>query len=422
MVSVGLMAILLTQSPAGKIGVGFPATGIISSNESRVRPKRCAVFVSALAWSILAGTLVLTPACSSNRQKAAAGLQQTQLFATMPDSIPTPDGMAIAPNGDLVVACPNYADQTKPACLAYFNKDRQLVKQVLVPPHPDTGVACPMGIEFGPDGDAYICDNQAWKGTPAGQGKGRMLRLRIEGDKVVKTTVVVAGMEHPNGCRIRNGRLYVTMSLMPKVKDPSGLLVSGVYSFLLDDENITVTNTLDDKNLVTTFISKNPNCQYGTDGLVFDSKGNLFVGIFGDGAIYKLTFDAAGKLTGNTLFAKTDHDYALLPKSPDFLAKSTTAKMRTTDGICIDSDDNIYVADFSNNAIAKVTPKGEISIVAQNGELSGANGALNEPGEPIVWNGMLVVTNFDAVFGPEHPDKVNTKHETPATISMLPLK
>jgi hypothetical protein len=92
--------------------------------------------------------------------------------------------------------------------------------------------------------------------------------------------------------------------------------------------------------------------------------------------------------------------------------------MRTTDGMCVDKADNIYVADFSNNAIAKVTPAGVISVLAQNGDTGGRDGDLNEPGEPIVWNGMLVVSNFDAVI---EPDKVNGKHESPATLSFLRL-
>ncbi len=378
-----------------------------------------------LGWSLMAGALAWTTACgdgSTRQGPTVAGTQATTLFATMPASIPTPDGMAIAPNGDLVVACPNYADQSKPACLAFFNQDRQLVKQVPVPVLPATGVACPMGVAVGPDGDYYICDNQAWKGTPQGQFKGRLLRLRIAGDQVASCTVVAQGLEHPNGVQIRGGFAYVTMSLMTKVKDPSGLLVSGVYRFRLDDRDVVVNNTLTDPQLIATFISKNPNCQYGTDGLVFDSKGNLFVGIFGDGALYKLVFGPDGTVVSNTLFARTDHDYALPPKSPAFLAKATKARMRTVDGICIDAQDNIYVADFSNNAIAKVTPAGVISVIAQNGDLGGKDGALNEPGEPIVWNGKLVITNFDAVYGPDHPDKVNTKHDDPATISMMALR
>ena len=93
--------------------------------------------------------------------------------------------------------------------------------------------------------------------------------------------------------------------------------------------------------------------------------------------------------------------------------------MRTTDGMTVDSQDNLYVADFSNNAIAKVTPAGVISVFAQNPDTGGRDGDLNEPGEPKVWNGMLLVSNFDAVM---EPDKVNTKHEMPAKLSVLKLE
>jgi hypothetical protein len=344
--------------------------------------------------------------------------QVPRLFAELPDACPTPDGMAIAPDGDLVVACPNYADQTKPAVLLKIGINQKPRIWVTVPVMPETGVACPMGIEFGPDGDLYVCDNQPWKGDAKGQFKGRILRLRIKDDKVESCTVVAEGMEHPNGLRVRDGYVYVTESLMTKVKDPSGLLVSGVYRFKLDDKNVMVTNTTADKQLIATFVTENPFCQYGADGIVFDSKGNLFVGNFGDGKIYKLVLDKAGKMVDKTVFAKTDFDYSLDPKSPGFLAKATAAKMRTTDGICVDSQDNIYVADFSNNAVAKVTPNGQISVIAQNGDTDGSNGELDQPGEPIVWNGKLIVTNFDVVTG---PDKVDTKHDKPYTISEIDI-
>ena len=361
-------------------------------------------------------------ATGGNARATKAQLQTAALLVTLPDFVTTPDGMAIDPDGNLIVACPNYVDQTKPACLIKITKDKNVTKWVDVPVLPKTGLACPMGIQFGPDGDIYICDNQGWSGTEKGAFEGRMLRLRIKDNQVVKCTVVAEGMEHPNGCRVLNGCLYVTQSMLTKVKDPSGLCLSAVYRFKCDDENVKVSNTLDDKQIVTTFLTQNKNCQYGADGIVFDSKGNLYVGNFGDGAIHKITFGTDGKATSNTVFAKTDLDYTLDPKAPGFLAKATQAKMRTTDGICADDKDNIYVADFSNNAIAKVTPKGEISVICQNGDVGGANGALNEPGEPIIWNGIIAVSNFDAVFGPNHPDKVNTKHEMPTTMSMLKMK
>lgn len=331
----------------------------------------------------------------------SGGLQVPELFVTLPDFCPTPDGMAVHPQGDLVVACPNYADQTKPACLVRIDKDRRVSKWVDVPVLPETGVACPMGIEFGPDGDLYVCDNQGWKGTPQGQFKGRILRLRIQGNSVVKTTVVAEGMEHPNGVRIRDGYAYVTQSLMTKVKDPSGLLVSAVYRFRLDDANVRVANTLADPNIVATFVTRNRDCPYGADGLVFDPAGNLYVGNFGDGAIHKVTFGPDGKASSSAVWAQD------LPR------------MRTTDGICMDAKGNIYVADFSENAVAVVSPKGKVRRIAQSPDSDGSRGELDQPGEPIVWNGRLVVTNFDCVTG---PDKVNTKHDRPYTLSALPLE
>ena len=368
------------------------------------------------------GALPLLAGCqSANMAAPRPAMQTAKLLVQLPDFCPTPDGMAIAPDGDLVVACPNYADQSQKACLVKISRDNQVRKWVEVPPLAETGLACPMGIAFGPDGDVYICDNQGWKGDPKGQSKGRLLRLRIRNDRVESCIVVAEGMEHPNGVRVHGGFLYVTESLMPKVKDASGLCVSSVYRFRLDDKNVKVSNTLEDRNVIATFLTENKFCQYGADGIVFDSKGNLFVGNFGDGKIYKITFDSAGRVTGNTVFARTDHDYTLDPKLSDFLAKATRAKMRTTDGMCVDSRDNIYVADFSNNAIVKVTPAGEIFVVARNGDTNGQDGGLNEPGEPIVWNGKLVVSNFDAVFGPGHHDKVNTQHDMPATMSVLEL-
>jgi len=365
-----------------------------------------------VAW--LAGLIFAIAAVAAEPPR-----QKPKLLVALPDYCPTPDGMAIDREGNLVVACPNYGDPSQGACLVKIDRALRVTKWVTVPPMPETGRACPMGIAFGPDGDLYVCDNQNW---PTGNGKngeinqGRLLRLRIRKGRIEKLMVVAQGISHPNGVRVHRGHLYLTVSMLPKVKRDDGLLTSAVYRFRLDDRNITLTNTLADKSLLATFVTHNRDCQYGADGLVFDSKGNLYVGNFGDGALHKLTFGADGRVTGNTVFAKTDFSTPL--SDPDFTKKMVLAKMRTTDGICVDEHDNIYVADFSNNAVDRVDPQGHITVLAQSPDCDGSDGGLDQPGEPILWNGRLVVTCFDMVTG---KDKVNTKHDKPYTISYLEL-
>lgn len=325
-------------------------------------------------------------------------MQKSKLLTLLPeDYVSTPDGMTIDRNdGSLILACPNFADTAMPGCVVKINKDAQVRKWFDVPVLEETGCARPMGIEMADDGDLYIVDNQGWSGQEGLTFKGRILRVKMDGDKIAKCTVIAKNMEHPNGLRVRDGYVYVTQSMLSKENDPSGKLVSCVYKFSVDDEGIDITNTLADKNIFTSFLTLNPDCQYGADGIVFDKAGNLYVGNFGDGAIHKITPDGT-----NTVWAKDEKE------------------VTSIDGLCIDDDGNIYIADFSVNAIAKVTPDGVMKRIAQSPDTDGLNGEIDQPGEPIIWNGKIIISCFDLVTD---PGKVNTAHEMPATMCMLDLE
>lgn len=211
--------------------VGFRARSVVGG-----------LFMKMLEKQMYKGAPAAAPSLTD-----APAMQKSELFMELPDNCPTPDGMAIAPNGDLILACPNFADLSKPACLMRITKDGKIDKWLDVPVLPETGWAAPMGITFDDEGNLFICDNQGWSGAPKAQNKGRLLCLKLKDGRLDETIVVASGMEHPNGVRFRDGKLYVTQSSLSSIQDPSGLLVSGVYCFDKNDKNIKVTNTRADK-------------------------------------------------------------------------------------------------------------------------------------------------------------------------------
>ncbi len=322
-------------------------------------------------------------------------LKTPKLLLTLPEICPTPDGMALDADGNIILTCPNYFDQTHPAVLMKIDSQNRARLYCQMPTHPETGVACPMGIAFEPGGDLLIADNQGWVKA---NNLGRILRLKIKDGKPYGSVVVAYGMSHPNGVRVHNGYIYVTQSML--IKEGDDPLISGVYRFKLDDTGIKVNNTLDDENLLLTIKTLDPACQYGADGLVFDSLGNLYVGNFGDAVVHKVTFDAEGNVDEVTRWAQDKE------------------VMKSIDGICIDEKDNIYVADFSNNAICIVSPDGEVRQLAASPDCDGSNGGLDQPGEPLVRGKELIVANFDMVTG---PDKLNSGHDEPQTLSVILL-
>lgn len=329
-------------------------------------------------------------------------MQTPKLFTLLPEEyVSTPDGMEIDKNGDMILSCPNFADMSMPSCICRINKEGHVTKWFDVPLNEETHEARCMGIAFGPDGDLYIVDNQGWTGRPELIRQGRILRVHFEDNNVSKVTVVAKHMEHPNGIRIKGEYMYVTQSTMTKVKTDSGNALSCVYRFHLNDHDIDVTNTLEDSNIFLSYETFNPQDQYGLDGIVFDHQGNLYVGNFGDGEIFQITFNEDGSVKENRSFAKD-------PKN-----------LRSTDGMTIDQYGNIYVADFVVNAIAKVAPNGTVTRIAQSPDTDGLHGELDQPGEPCFWNGKIIVSCFDCVTG---GDKVNTAHELPATMSMLEVE
>lgn len=340
-------------------------------------------------------------------------------FAVFPETCVTPDGMAVDAQNRLVVAAANLADPKVPGAIFRLDAPGQApYKWCDVPVEPTTGRASPMGIAFGPEGELYVVDNQPWTGEALTKNKGRLLCLRFRDDKLASCEVIAEGMEHPNGVKYHKGKLYLTQSSLTPLGVEPGKFTSGLYRFDPKERNVKITNSKVDKALVLTVTTKNRFCPYGLDGLVFDAAGALYLGNFGDGEVLKVTFDEKGAVASRTVFAKTSFDLGRDPAQPGFIDSATACPLRTTDGMCFGPDGWLYVADFSNNAIAKVSPDGKtVAFARRDPDGSHATGGLNQPGEPIFWRGRLIASNFDAVCG--NADKVNATREIPATLTLV---
>ncbi len=263
-------------------------------------------------------------------------LQPAKLFVELPDYCPTPDAFDIAPDGSLIMSCPNFADKNQPGVLVRITKDGKVSKLIDVPVLKETGKAQPMGIAYDDDGALYVCDNQG--------NKGRILKLSFDNDKLVNTEVVAHGFNSINGIRYYDGSVYITQTKLPKLKKDK--VVGGVYSFKTTDRNIKVKNDKSDTNLIYTSTTQNPNRQVGLDGLVFDKDGNLFVGNLGDATIYKLSLTPEGKVSNEEIYAKLP-----ITSAPD--------------GINIDNEGNLYVAGFAQNQIFKIDTNRKVTLIAQ---------------------------------------------------------
>jgi sugar lactone lactonase YvrE len=372
----------------------------INLEEEKSMKKNLTFVVLALLIICIITGCGTTGGAAVSSGSSATALRQSKLLMVLPDWIKTPDSMTADRQGNLVLSCPNFADENTPGFIVKISKDLKVTKWFDVPVNPATGVARPMGLDFEDDKTLWVVDNQGWLGGRF-ENHGRLLKLTVdEAGTVSKVTVVAQNFEHPNGVKIRDGYAYVTASCMSPVTRPDGLLTSGLYRFALNEENVTLKNDLTDKNLIASFATYNPRVQYGLDGLVFDKAGNLYVGNFGDGELIRITFNADKSIKGINTYAKN------------------SGQLETTDGMCIDDKGNIYVADFSPNAVAMVTTDGNVYRIAKSSDNNGLKGELDQPGEPFIWNGKLILSCFDMVTD---EGKVNTAHQAPATLAYLDL-
>jgi DNA-binding beta-propeller fold protein YncE len=322
------------------------------------------------------------------------------LFLALPDKCNTPDGATLDPSsGNIILACPNFNDPNWPGILMKIDPSNNATQYFAMPIHPETKRGCPMGLDFGPDGNLYVADNQYFYDK---DHKSRLIRVVIENGTPVRGEVAVDGFKLSNAVIWKGDSVYVSDTFFDLPDKPGA---SGIYRIKLSEMQkgtVQLKPNATDPHLIAAFTTaaNAKNEMAGADGLTFDSKGNLYTGNFGDGAFSKITFDNNGNVLSNKI----------LVKDP---------RMTCVDGIFCDlKTDEIYVADSERNAIHVISPQGDLRTLWKNDDNDGSDGLLDQPCEPLIRGNELIVVNFDMPF----PGLMNSVYDKYHTLSVIKLK
>ena len=358
------------------------------------------VMVSSL---LAASTLAVATVQAADPVTAPAPARsKVEALVVLPENCNTTDGMCLLPDKSFLISIPNFNDEKDPPMIMRITKDKK-AEVFYAFPNPYPGLEeklnriRPMGISRAPDGNLYLADMQ-YMINP--NQKSRLWKLVVKKNKVERMILVASGFGVANGTIIHDGYCYITESVLEEGSHP---LTSAVMRFKLDEENVTLTTPLTkDPHIIATFKSNKNDWRFGADGIAFDSKGNLFVGLFGEGQIYKVELDKKGNVISNKLFCEAP------------------GKLINCDGMSCDvRTDKLYVADSAANAIQIISPDGTIDTLAQNQDVTDkTTGQLDQPCEAMVRGDEIIVSNMDWPF----PGMRNSKHTMPAVISVIKMK
>jgi len=210
-------------------------------------------------------------------------------------------------------------------------------------------ISAARGIAFDSYGNAYVADtgnNRIRKITPTGV----ITTLAGSGNATFANgTGTAASFWTPYGVAVdSSGNVYVADSSNNRIRKVSP---AGVVTTFAGSGNATFA-----EGTGTNASFRNP------QGVAIDSSGNLYVADANNNRIRKITSDGVvTTLAGNGNATFSD-------------GTGTNASFNSPFSVSVDSSGNVYVADYSNNRIRKITPTGVVTTLAGSGNATFVDG------------------------------------------------
>lgn len=208
----------------------------------------------------------------------------------------------------------------------------------------------PSGIAFGADGNGYVTDlanNMIRKVTPEG------VVTTLAGQTTSGTNDGAgntAQFSNPSALAVdANGNVFVADTANSSIREVTPL--GGVTTFA---GKTGVLGTNDGTGSAARFNSP--------FGIVIDTNGNMFVGDTHSHTIRKITTDGVVTTFAGKIAQQGTNDGAALSAGFSF-----------PEGVAVDSDGNLYVADDGNNTIRKITSDGSVSTLVGTAGVTGSS-------------------------------------------------
>jgi streptogramin lyase len=152
------------------------------------------------------------------------------------------------------------------------------------------------------------------------------------------------------------------------LKGPSGVAVDATGDLYIADtwnsvvEKVTPSGTLSVVGRTRHFGAPTPGPATSSDlnepsGVAVDSAGNLYIGDYANNVVEKVT--PSGTLS---VVAGTGRPGAPTP------GPATSSDLWFPSGLAVDAAGDLYIADYANNVVEKVTPSGTLLVVAGTGD------------------------------------------------------